>query len=415
MKHAILTFLVIGLSLYGQDIKKDACYTCHTDIDEDLDVQVMTHIDEDVHIKLGLSCADCHGGDPTAFDDADAAMWDNDTFVGAPERTDQPDFCGKCHNDPNYMRKYSATVRTDEIQQYWTSKHGLLLKKGNQKVAVCTSCHGVHGILPKEDPRSPVYATHVPETCNHCHGDKDYMAEFGIPTDQFDKYKKSVHGKALLEGQDTGAPACNDCHGNHGAQPPNVVTIADICGTCHVNNRQLFIASHLNFNMVQNGDKQCVECHGNHDIEHFTDEALKSGTKTFVCKTCHDLHGNKAAALSNKMYTVIDSLKQETALANSLINQAEQKGMEVSDLYSFLDDSHRALIQTRTSIHSFNIKAVEKTAAPGYKAISAAIDGAQKSLKEYGNRRKSLVVFTIIVTFLVIMMIFKIKDMQKNV
>ncbi len=402
--------------MYGENISKDACYTCHMEVDEDRDddAKIMTHIDEDVHLKVGLSCADCHGGDPTAFDDEDAAMWENDTFIGAVERTDQPKICGKCHTDPKYMRQYRASVRTDEVQQYWTSKHGLLLQQGNDKVAVCTSCHGVHGIYAKDDPRSPVYPTHVPETCNTCHGDADYMAEFGIPTDQFENYKRSVHGKALLENNDTGSPACNDCHGNHGATPPDVVTIADICGTCHVNNRKLFVASHLNYNMLQIGAKQCIECHGNHDIEHLTDESLKAGTMTFVCKSCHDHHGEKAVTLASQMYTVIDSLVKGYDKADALINQAEQKGMEVSDLYSFLEESHQALVQTRTSIHAFDIEAVQKTAEPGFKAVASALEGAQETLEEYDNRRVSLIVITLVVSFLVVALVLKIKEMQKQ-
>ncbi|RMF07273.1 MAG: hypothetical protein D6762_07930 [Candidatus Neomarinimicrobiota bacterium] len=414
MKTRIVLLGIFCLSLgYGDVVRKDACYTCHQVVDEDRDddAKIMTHIDQDIHLQVGLSCADCHGGDPTAFDDPDAAMWDNDDFLGAIERGDQPEVCGKCHSDPQFMRQYTASVRTDEVQQYWTSQHGKLLQQGDEHVAVCTSCHGVHGILKKDDPRSPVYATHVPETCNRCHGDADTMAGYGIPTDQYQQYKTSVHGKALLENNDIGAPACNDCHGNHGAMPPNVVTIADICGTCHVNNRQLFVSSHLNYDMLNVGAKQCIECHGNHGIQPPSEELLHAGTKTFVCQSCHDLHGEKAAVLATQMDSVIDSLKRNYDQARALISTAEQKGMEVSDLYEFLDEAHRSLMQTRTSIHSFNIQTVRETAGPGMKASTNALEGARRSLQEYDRRRWSLFFMTLAASFLVVILILKIRNM----
>jgi hypothetical protein len=38
-----------------------------------------------------------------------------------------------------------------------------------------------------------------------------------IPHNQYEKFARSVHGIALLKKHDSGAPACNICHGNHGA------------------------------------------------------------------------------------------------------------------------------------------------------------------------------------------------------
>ena len=50
---------------------------------------------------------------------------------------------------------------------------------------------------------------------------------------QFADYQKSVHYAALTKGNDLSAPTCNDCHGNHGAAPPGVGSVANVCGTCH--------------------------------------------------------------------------------------------------------------------------------------------------------------------------------------
>ena len=43
-----------------------------------------------------------------------------------------------------------------------------------------------------------------------------------LPCDEYAKWRKSVHGKALLDKGDLSAPTCNNCHGNHGAAPPQI-------------------------------------------------------------------------------------------------------------------------------------------------------------------------------------------------
>jgi len=416
----ITTALLFSLGmlhpLWAADPPNDACIACHKDIDDEREPghQVMPHIFEDVHLKAGLSCADCHGGNPKAFDDEDAAMWDDPTFVGAIEKKDQPQVCGKCHSDPDFMRQYTAHLKTDQVAQYWTSQHGHLLKEGNTKVAVCTDCHGVHGIYPVKDPRSAVYPLNVPETCSHCHSDADYMKGFNIPTDQYEKFKISVHGQALLEKRDLAAPACNDCHGNHGAMPPNVASIVDICGTCHANNQRLFQESHLDTAFTKIGARQCVECHGNHDVEHPTENFLREATNSFVCRKCHEFHKDKATKLAAAMAGTIDTLRTTLEEVTSLVEIADNKGMEVSDLLSDLEEARKALIQTRTSIHSFNENFVRKTAQPGFKALVEVKKGALAALAQVRFRRKWLAAMTVLVFLVVVTLYLKIRQMEKR-
>ena len=45
---------------------------------------------QDIHQQFGLTCKDCHGGNP-AQDDADKAK--DKTFKGAPKRARIPEFC----------------------------------------------------------------------------------------------------------------------------------------------------------------------------------------------------------------------------------------------------------------------------------------------------------------------------------
>jgi predicted CXXCH cytochrome family protein len=414
--YSIVILLVFSGLVWGKvSPERDACLQCHLEIDEDQDEadRLFTNIFNDVHIQRDLSCAECHGGDPTAFDDEDQSMWENETFIGKIPHSEQPRVCGRCHSNPQYMRQYSATLKTDQVDQYWTSKHGQELRRGNRKVAVCTSCHGVHGIYPVSDPRSPVYPENVPSTCSNCHNDPDYMAEFNLPTDQFFEYRNSVHGQALLDQHDRAAPACNDCHGNHGAVPPEVGHISDICGTCHINNDKLFQESHLKDVFLTRGFSQCEECHGNHRIVRPDDEYL-NWERGAVCVRCHKDQGGKPKALATFFYNTLDSLKNEIERAKEIVDVADRKGMEVSDLLFPLEEAHQVLIQTRTSIHSFNRDYVAKTAAAGFTATQEAIAGGQQALAEYNYRRRGLFLYSLILTFFAVMLYLKIKELDKE-
>lgn len=393
--------------------RQDACIRCHLELDADLDPaeRMFDHFADGVHAQPGLGCVGCHGGNEQAFDDEDAAMWGDKSFRGAPKKSELPVFCGRCHSDPVFMRRYNPGAKTDQAEKYYTSQHGMLLKKGENRVAGCVDCHGVHGIYPVKNPLSSVYPTRVPGTCGKCHGDVDYMRGFDIPTTQLAEYTTSVHGVALLERHDTGSPACNDCHGNHGAIPPEVDAVANICGNCHVFDQRLFQESRLR---VVFGDLHfplCVVCHEKHAIAKATDDFLNWNDKSSVCKKCHE-DGHAAQKMANTFFGIIDSLKVSIAVADSLIERAEMKGMEVSDLFAAMEDARRALIQSRTSVHAFDEKILRETADKGQKAAEASIVDALQLLEHFQFRQRGLFLATLIISFLVVVIWLKIRQIE---
>jgi len=242
---------------------------------------------DDVHARAGISCVTCHGGDDTKGD-KDLAKRPGTKYRGALTPRQVVDSCGGCHSDADYMKERKPLLPIDQLEKYWTSHHGKLLKEGEPKVAQCASCHHAHGIREVNDAKSPVYASNVPATCGHCHADAEYMSEFGIKTDQYEQYVDSVHGKALLEKNDVrGAPACNDCHGNHGAAPPSVAAITHICGACHSYNAELFLGSPLAPAFRERSLADCVACHGKHEITHTSDAWLEDEPGG-ACRKCHE-------------------------------------------------------------------------------------------------------------------------------
>ncbi len=324
-----------------------------------------------------------------------------------------PKLCSGCHSNAVYMRAYNPALPVDQYQKYLTSVHGIRNSKGDPKPAQCVSCHGSHDIQPVKDVKSKVYPTKIPYTCAHCHQDKDYMKQYGIPTDQFEQYSKSVHGIALLKNNDLGAPACNSCHGNHGATPPGVTSISEVCGTCHALNAELFSKSPHKEAFDKKNYPECETCHGNHGVVPATKKLL-GVSKGAVCIKCHK-DNDKGYLAAEKMRSMVDSLDAAQSEADTLIAEAEQKGMEVSDAKFKLRDVHQAKIEAKTMVHSFNLKKFEDLInQKGFTVTNQVIADAQKAIHDYYFRRIGLAASVLIISILCVGLFLYIKRLDKN-
>ncbi len=389
----------------GKGEAVDHCVSCHTSED----MLPEGHSEADVHMKPGLSCAGCHGGDPSS-DDPDVAMSKKAGFRGVPARADIPAFCGRCHSDIEFMRRYQPRIPTDQVTQYYTSVHGHRLKTGDTKVADCTSCHTSHAILPASDTRSSVHALNVPATCGHCHGDAGYMASYGIPTDQYEKFKGSVHGVALLENQDTGAPACNDCHGNHGATPPGITSIGQVCGHCHVNNMQYFSDSPMGRAFAAEGYHGCEECHGNHGVKK-TSDSMVGTAEASVCMNCH-ADGDDGYVAAGKIYGELTALDSLYTQAVSAQEEVRRIGMDDVEIAYMLQESHQSLIQARTLVHTFDPERVGEKTGEGVEKAKGALEAAAAQVREFDVRRRGFGLATLFTTVLVVALFFYIRQME---
>lgn len=388
--------------------QKDSCVECHQVMEGPL-AEPVTVNNGDVHQSRGLSCADCHGGDQTQ-DDPTAAMNPLKGFVARPRRSDYPQFCGKCHSNVEFMKKFNPGLRVDQEREYATSVHGKLLAAGDQNVATCASCHGYHGVRAVKDPQSKVYALNVAETCSQCHASADHMKGYKIPTDQHDKYKASVHAKALYEQHDLSAPTCNDCHGNHGAAPPGIASVANVCGQCHVRQSGLFQAGphKVVFDAMQVGE--CIQCHSNHGIVSPGDEMLGSGP-TSVCTSCH-AEGDAGYETSNRMRALIDQLSTRLNTAVAVLDRAERAGMDVSRPRFELTGAKDGLTQARVLIHAFSTEEIEKAVNPALEIADRSHKSGEDALAEWSFRRKGLGVSLFFILFLAAVIYLKIRSLE---
>ncbi len=409
---SILTVLhVMALipSVSGQDVPEllqdDQCVVCHVDI-ESLPEDFQAY---DVHLQPGLSCAGCHGGDP-ATDDEEEAMSASAGFVGVPSRAEIPDLCGKCHADINFMRQFQPAIRTDQVSQFWQSDHGQKLQEGSQKVAECASCHTAHSILSPKDARSTVHALNVPATCNHCHGDPEVMAGTGLRRNYYSEYAESVHGVALLEKHDLGAPACNDCHGNHGAMPPGLKSVSHVCGTCHVNNMNFFVATRMADAFDEWDLHLCEECHGNHAIRKPTDDFVGIGA-TSVCVNCHEA-GEEGYMAAEQIRAHLADLVSSYDITAIRASEVRRVGMDDTDISYLLQESHQNLIRARTLVHTFDPERIKEVTEEGRSKAQEALALAIREIDGFWSRRMWFGVGTFFITVLAVALFFKIREIE---
>lgn len=390
--------------------QQSSCFRCHRVIDDRRFSDPVREYVNDIHFEKGFGCVVCHGGDSTILDRR-RAKDRAQGYIGTPDRRDIPQVCGRCHSDARFMRRYNPSLRIDQVAEYATSIHGQrLFDLGDRQVATCTSCHTAHSIRPPSDPTSRVYPLRVADTCGQCHADTTYMSNYEIPHDQLAEYRSSVHWKAMDENGDLSAPTCNDCHGNHGAAPPEVESIGNVCGQCHTAQQGLFESSRHSAAFLRLGKEGCVGCHDNHGIRQTSDDMLGTGEES-VCTECHkpvEPEGEAAA----RMRDMIERLKVERARSDSLLERAEGAGLEVSQARFELEDATNAIVLARASTHSASEDSVRGRVEAGLQITSKAWERGQGAFRDLRIRRIGLVVSTLIIVVLIAGIVMKIREVE---
>jgi predicted CXXCH cytochrome family protein len=337
---------------------------------------------DSVHAAAGLTCASCHK------DQAAGAY-------SAIRRAAIATTCASCHSDAAYMRKFDPQVRVDQLSQYLTSAHGRAQSKGETRVATCTDCHSAHAVVRVRDSRSPVAPLNVAKTCARCHGDADLMKAFGHDAAVFSDWSSSVHANALLTRGDTSAPTCNTCHGSHGATPPGVTEVANVCAQCHVREAQNFTAGPKKAIFDAMGQAECLVCHGNHAIQPPSHKMIGI-TEGAVCATCHDATTNGASTIK-KFRDGIEGLDTAMSSAEAVVDRAEHAGMLVEDARVALREAREQHVQSRVAIHTFRDEPFAEIAATGLEAARRAEQAGHAALEDLQNRRRGLAIATLLI------------------
>lgn len=386
----ILFFIASGTSFSEEpEATENVCIMCHIEMEEAILKDPVADWSASVHKKAGVSCENCHGGDPTDFE---MAMDPASGYKGKPAKKDIPALCGSCHSDIERMRKFN--IRTDQFDSYKTSKHGIgLLQKGDEKVASCVDCHSNHKVLSKNDPKSPVYRFNVPETCSRCHSNKELMTQYNKPHNQLELYKDSVHGKRLYEQQNLRVPTCPDCHGTHGAKPPGVKEVSVVCSNCHS-----MIADYYSMSPHAKPDSEdyyggvskkptCVNCHSNHGIQKPTAEKFSSNAK-HDCGSCHEANTEafkRGITIQGKIITAQNSLDEVNAMLLKL-KTSRGSGFETSEIENQLDKAHTNMVESVSTTHSMSLKIVDEKLEKVLKISTAVKEDINAKFVDLNNR-----------------------------
>ena len=213
----------------------DTCGECHENLD--LTTKHSILIDHPIQIYetsvhgratkggvyLAATCNDCHSTGGTAH-----KILSPGNPTSSINHFNIPATCGRCHKAVE--------------QDFMEGIHGQLAARGETDAPVCTDCHGEHGILSPDDPRSPVSRSKVAEmTCSPCHESAVLNEKYGLETDRLTTFVDSYHGLKTKAG-DTHVANCASCHGVHrilpSTDPTSTVNPANLqatCGECHPN------------------------------------------------------------------------------------------------------------------------------------------------------------------------------------
>ena len=110
-------------------VEQNVCIDCHvSDLMKEDYRGIPAEWRKSWHYKNGVSCQDCHSGDPK---DAARSMKPESGFVGKPKPKEVPEFCGKCH----------IGIK----ENYLESGHGKALK-ATGRGPNCVLCHHSHDV-----------------------------------------------------------------------------------------------------------------------------------------------------------------------------------------------------------------------------------------------------------------------------
>jgi hypothetical protein len=298
------------------------------------------------------------------------------------------------------------------LTQFKTSVHGKRLLQGDTKVAVCIDCHGVHDLRPASDPRSKVSPMNVAQTCSRCHSDANYMQGYGIPTDQYASYNRSVHHEAMTVRGDLSAPTCPTCHGNHGAAPPGIDSVKNVCANCHIFQAQMYDKSTHKMAFQSAGLPGCVVCHSNHGISLPTDAKLGTGPEA-VCIRCHK-PGDTCDQARAKTLRDLEQLDGAVKAADLTLGVAESSGMEVSEVRTEQDQARDSLTKARVTIHSFKTELVEQDIQAGLQIAAKTQAQGRAALAERDRRRKGLGFSLVIILAVLLGLRLYIRQIENN-
>jgi hypothetical protein len=114
------------------------------------------------------------------------------------------------------------------------------------------------------------------------------------------------------------------------------------------------------------------------------------------------------------MRVLVDSLESGEKSARSLVEEAEQKGMEIAEAKFRLRDTRQAGLEARTMVHSFDGARFAAVIGKGLATNSSVSEEAAKTVQEFYFRRIGLGVATLIITVLAVSLYVYVRRIERR-
>ncbi len=381
-------------------VQADSCVDCHRQMGRELGEPVHQW-EGSIHQEAGVACSGCHGGNAASFDRPKAP---GTNFIGKPSPRQGVQVCARCHADPRAMRQFN--LRTDQYSEYLTSAHGRrLMAREDSGVATCVSCHGAHEILSPASPRSRVNRANVPGMCAGCHADPKRMRSPGARTDQMAAYQKGVHGRLLLEAGDRRVPTCADCHGIHGAVPPGVGEVANVCGTCHFVIARYFREGAHARAVRDIGEPKCISCHAAHAGAPASPD-LYAGNAPEHCGSCHPAP-SEPSRVGVAIRDLIVGAQEGLARVEAEIARLHRQGLDVREIEGLVVEARAAVIEAKPVAHALQVAPVKARTDRAQRLLGRVEERARSLRQELEGRRRALKVALVLTLGIIGLLILK--------
>ena len=155
--HAIIPPSEAQSSIYKMNVPA-TCGKCHSEITQAFNQSIHGQAIARGN-QLSPVCTDCHG--------IHSIKSHSDPNSPVAEQNLSRDTCARCHEGVRLSSEFG--IPGNRVSTYMDSYHGLAAQGGSVVAANCSSCHGVHNILPSSDPHSTINPTNLDVTCGKCH------------------------------------------------------------------------------------------------------------------------------------------------------------------------------------------------------------------------------------------------------
>ncbi len=139
-----------------------------------------------IHSQEGVTCCDCHGGDPKSSDKERAHGKDVEQLLTPVQYERISLTCAKCHekNAANYRKSKHYTILTDQGRSHPTPTcvtcHGSInttIPKSDSIAAICAHCHNT---VTENHPENPEIASYLVERLSFINSYFRYLVSKGV-------------------------------------------------------------------------------------------------------------------------------------------------------------------------------------------------------------------------------------------